>query len=387
MLRRCIAGLLVGLLLPTAIASANPILEFPAIKRITNVRPKANVYKNSSHNKPLVIRNEKDAAKYFAAADVVLLSKQVDFTHQTALVFAWRGSGQDKLTYEVLESYPEQIIFNYTRGRTKDLRPHVYIFALRSNVKSRTGRGKGAGPIRSAEQYIQVEVKGLLKTGILAIGGETTGTTITARGVTWELDFGKRADLRKLTDKLSDQNVIVTGRLNVRRGIEIRQRWIVDVTSLNAAGHAGTKKSGGKNAYLNSEGMFKHAVVLRDSQSGFAGESGHIFVIEPNGAWTKQPFLNKNVRDVEQKGQLTKKQLQELASGFSKHNLLTIPRRLGKPIGANPHVFTVTFGKTQCALILQAGAAVPKPDPKRADAPEQRFASVVRLLQDAMTVE
>jgi hypothetical protein len=28
-------------------------------------------------------------------------------------------------------------------------------------------------------------------------GGETTGTTITAKGVTWELDFGKNAELRK----------------------------------------------------------------------------------------------------------------------------------------------------------------------------------------------
>ncbi len=246
MLRRCIAGLLVGLLLPAAIASANPILEFSAIERVTNVRPKVSVYKDSSHNKPLVIRNEKDAAKYFAAGDVVLLSKQVDFKNQTVLVFAWSGSGQDKLTYEVLESYPEQIVFNYTRGRTKDLRPHVYVFALRSNVKSRTGRGKGAGPIRFADHYIQVEVKGLLKTGILAIGGETTGTTITARGTTWELDFGNRADLRKHADELSDQNVIVTGRLNMKRGIEIRKRWIVDVASLQAARPAGTKIPGGK---------------------------------------------------------------------------------------------------------------------------------------------
>ena len=246
MLKRYVVGLLIGLSLPVTIASANPILEFPAIQRVTNVRPKDNVFKDSSHNKPLVIRNEKDAAKYFAAGDVVLLSKQVDFKNQTVLVFAWRGSGQDKLTYEILESNPEQIVFNYTRGRTKDLREHVHIFALRSNVKARTGRGKGAGPIRFADHYIQVEVKGLLKSGILAIGGETTGTTIAAQGITWELDFGKREELRKLADQLSDQNVIITGRLNVKRGIEIRKRWIVDVTSLQAARPAGTKIPGGK---------------------------------------------------------------------------------------------------------------------------------------------
>ena len=45
----------------------------------------------------------------------------------------------------------------------------------------------------AAEDSITVTVVGTLRTGIVAIGGETTGTTITANGVTWELDFGKNA--------------------------------------------------------------------------------------------------------------------------------------------------------------------------------------------------
>ena len=35
---------------------------------------------------------------------------------QIVLVFAWRGSGQDRLTYNVLESFPEQIAFKFTPG-------------------------------------------------------------------------------------------------------------------------------------------------------------------------------------------------------------------------------------------------------------------------------
>lgn len=85
------------------------------------------------------------------------------------------------------------------------------------------------------DQYIKVEVKGILKAGLVAIGGETTGTTITARGATWELDFGKKEDLRKLAERLDGKPVIVTGTLEVRKGVEIRQRQIVTVITLKAA--------------------------------------------------------------------------------------------------------------------------------------------------------
>ena len=63
------------------------------------------------------------------------LAEKVDFAQQMVLVFAWRGSGQDKLDSQVAESYPEQITFLHTKGRTKDLRPHLEVYALRSNVK------------------------------------------------------------------------------------------------------------------------------------------------------------------------------------------------------------------------------------------------------------
>ena len=68
------------------------------------------------------------------------LKKQVDFDEQFVLLFAWRGSGQDKLTYVVAESFPEQITFRIEPGRTRDLRPHVHIYALRSNVKWSVGK-------------------------------------------------------------------------------------------------------------------------------------------------------------------------------------------------------------------------------------------------------
>jgi hypothetical protein len=35
----------------------------------------------------------------------------------------------------VKESFPEQIVFSYKRGRTKDLRSHLKVYVLRSDVK------------------------------------------------------------------------------------------------------------------------------------------------------------------------------------------------------------------------------------------------------------
>jgi hypothetical protein len=92
------------------------------------------------------------------------------------------------------------------------------------------------GQERTADESITVTVIGTLRTGIVAIGGETTGTTITANGITWELDFGKNAELRKAAEMLDGKKVVVEGSLERRAGVEIPQRWIVTVSSLKAAG-------------------------------------------------------------------------------------------------------------------------------------------------------
>lgn len=77
-----------------------------------------------------------------------------------------------------------------------------------------------------------MSVIGTLRTRVVAIGGETTGTTITAKGITWELDLGKDADLRASAERLDGKLVTVTGTLERRPGAETKERWIVVVTSL-----------------------------------------------------------------------------------------------------------------------------------------------------------
>ena len=85
---------------------------------------------------------------------------------------------------------------------------------------------------RSAEEGITVTIVGTLTTGVIAIGGETTGTTIKSKGITWELDFGKNEELKKAAESLNGKKAIAQGTLERRVGVEVKERWIVTVKTL-----------------------------------------------------------------------------------------------------------------------------------------------------------
>jgi hypothetical protein len=81
-----------------------------------------------------------------------------------------------------------------------------------------------------------IEVAGKLETGIMAIGGETTGTTVTtADKKTYELDLHGDKALTKAADGLNGKQVVVTGKLTVKAGVEIGERRIIRVETLAAA--------------------------------------------------------------------------------------------------------------------------------------------------------
>ncbi len=83
--------------------------------------------------------------------------------------------------------------------------------------------------------FIKIEARGKLKTGIVAIGGESAGTLLTTPAGTLELDLSKKRDLQALAEKLDGTDVVVTGSLTIRKGVEVRQRLIVSVQALKAA--------------------------------------------------------------------------------------------------------------------------------------------------------
>lgn len=133
-------GVAFGFFVATGLVSAQqPIVA-------TQVTPEKSVFKGAVWFRPIVIKSKEDAGKHFGRDALNVLVKQVDFQKQIVLIFAWQGSGGDKLTYTVAESFPEQITFAITPGLTDDKRMHSRVFILRSNVRwSIKGKG-GTNP-------------------------------------------------------------------------------------------------------------------------------------------------------------------------------------------------------------------------------------------------
>ena len=234
------------------------------------------------------------------------------------------------------------------------------IAIVATNVNSILADDKKQGDV---PEYVNVEVQGTMSQ-VMAIGGETTGIQIRANGISWELDLADDRDLRKVASKLFDSKVHVTGTLQVKRGVEIRQRWIVKVKTLGPAR---------KNPPYISDGKLAKTISFKDAQGGFAGFTGRIWTIKPDGSWQRQSFLNADLRDADQEGKLTEEQLKQLAATLSKADLLGLPDRLGKNQGANPHVFTITFGEKRSSFTLRTSAPLPAGGLK---SQESRFATI-----------
>lgn len=89
---------------------------------------------------------------------------------------------------------------------------------------------------KAAASYIKAEVRGTLRTGLMAAGGETTGTEVTTTDGTVELDFARNRELIARAAKLHGKAVVASGRLRIRPGVERKTRVIVTVTELKEAG-------------------------------------------------------------------------------------------------------------------------------------------------------
>ena len=72
--------------------------------------------------------------------------------------------------------------------------------------------GASPAPPPPGGDYIKVEIRGMLRAGMMAIGGETTGTVIIARGATWELDLKGVPQGRQKAESLD-------GRPGAREGV------------------------------------------------------------------------------------------------------------------------------------------------------------------------
>jgi len=123
-----------------------------------------------------------------------------------------------------------------TLGGTKIGGPGFgYVLAVLPREGIKTYRGQPLPVAGEAGEYVRVEMRGKLATGLVAIGGETTGAAIKADGITFELDFGGKKELPAKAAAANGQVAKVSGRLERRAGVEVKERWILHVETLEAS--------------------------------------------------------------------------------------------------------------------------------------------------------
>ncbi len=101
--------------------------------------------------------------------------------------------------------------------------PHLETFAKTYIEKHQTGAA-GAAAAGAGEWT------GRLLTGIVAIGGESTGVVLEVGQDRFELQLD--ANQRKIADSLKGQQVTVKGKLETRQGVEVPTRRIIVVTDI-----------------------------------------------------------------------------------------------------------------------------------------------------------
>ncbi len=137
-----------------------------------------------------------------------------------------------------------------------------------------------------------------------------------------------------------------------------------------------------RDKFLSKDGKLRAALTLKDGQSGFAGVTGFIWTIQPDGSWEHKRFFNKSVDKADRQGELTAKQLQSLADVLAHAQLDKLPAKLGEFRGANPHVVTLSWGKHQCDWTLPTGSPVPKysDSPFGKLTPQDSFAEIYQAM-------
>lgn len=114
----------------------------PVIARIDDVElPRSPRLPGFVRVEPRVFRAAEDLPEVFGDGPAEAISGRIDWERQLLVFFQWAGSGQDRLAHAVeAENDKRAIVFTFTPGRTRDLRPHAQLYALRKDVPWKVAR-------------------------------------------------------------------------------------------------------------------------------------------------------------------------------------------------------------------------------------------------------
>jgi hypothetical protein len=97
-------------------------------------------------------------------------------------------------------------------------------------------------------------------------------------------------------------------------------------------------------------------LTLKDTQGGFAGETGTVWTIASDCSFTIARQIGLKVLDPHKQGQLTREQQARLKELLDRMAVAPLPERLGGEPQVNARRITLSYGGKQSALSLPAGS-------------------------------
>jgi hypothetical protein len=112
----------------------------PVIEEVTGFRMTTIRRQGFGRNRPQTFENAKDLVNAMGEEAAKKIVAAVDFEEQFLVFFQWSGSGRDKLSFRIAQTEEgTRVVFKYTPGRTKDLRPHARLYVIRRGVAWEVG--------------------------------------------------------------------------------------------------------------------------------------------------------------------------------------------------------------------------------------------------------
>jgi hypothetical protein len=112
---------------------------------------------------------------------------------------------------------------------------------------------------------------------------------------------------------------------------------------------------------MAQESSLSAPLVMQDLRSGFAGETGRVWTILPDGSYTVARQIGLKVLEPDQQGRLTPEQWAQLKTLLDRMALMALPRQLGGEPQVNARRITLSYGGKQSVLNLPPAGADPSP--------------------------
>ncbi len=123
-----------------AASAEDKVADAPA--RVIIVTVKGSFLTKGRPQQPIVIKTKEELTTALGDKNAIeTVLKEVDFAKEQLILFSWAGSGQDQITADDEKSKDGEVMFRYKPGRTRDLRPHLRLFAIAKDAKWKVATG------------------------------------------------------------------------------------------------------------------------------------------------------------------------------------------------------------------------------------------------------